>query len=143
MKGKSLSCVRLLATPWTTAHQAPPSMGLSPTNVCLACAHRKGNWDTSESASEVKVAQLYLTLCHPMGYTVHGILQARILEWVAIPFSSGHILPVLKKCSSVIQGLSLSGEGNGIPLQYSCLENPWTEEPGRLQSMGSLRVGHN
>ena len=32
------------------------------------------------------------------------------------------------------------GEGNGTPLQYSCLENPWTEEPGRLQSMGSIRV---
>ena len=30
--------------------------------------------------------------------------------------------------------------GNGTPLQYSCLENPWMEEPGRLQSMGSLRV---
>ena len=34
------------------------------------------------------------------------------------------------------------GEGNGTPLQYPCLENPM-EEPGRLQSMGSLRVGHN
>ena len=34
------------------------------------------------------------------------------------------------------------GEGNGTPLQYSCLENPMDEEPGRLQSMGSLRVGH-
>ena len=33
------------------------------------------------------------------------------------------------------------GEGNGTPFQYSCLENPWMEEPGRLQSMGSLRVG--
>ena len=29
------------------------------------------------------------------------------------------------------------GEGNGNPLQYSCLENPWTEEPDGLQSMGS------
>ena len=28
------------------------------------------------------------------------------------------------------------GERNGNPLQYSCLEIPWTEEPGRLQSMG-------
>ena len=28
------------------------------------------------------------------------------------------------------------GEGNGNPLQYSCLENPWTEELGGLQSMG-------
>ena len=35
------------------------------------------------------------------------------------------------------------GEGNGTPLQYSCLENPWTEEPIRLQSMGSRRVRHN
>ena len=31
-----------------------------------------------------------------------------------------------------------TGEGNGTPLQYSCLENPWTEEPGGLQSMASL-----
>ena len=29
------------------------------------------------------------------------------------------------------------GEGNGNPLQYSCLEFPWTEEPGGMQSMGS------
>ena len=35
---------------------------------------------------KVKVAQLYLTLCEPMDYTVHGILQARILEWIAYPF---------------------------------------------------------
>ena len=31
----------------------------------------------------------------------------------------------------------------GTPLQYSCLENPWIEEPGGLQSMGSLRVGND
>ena len=37
----------------------------------------------------------------------------------------------------------LFGEGTGNPLWYSCLENPMPEEPGRLQSMGSLRVGHN
>ena len=36
---------------------------------------------------KVKVAQSCLTLCNPMNYTFHGILQARILEWVAIPFS--------------------------------------------------------
>ena len=29
------------------------------------------------------------------------------------------------------------GEGNGNPLQHSCLENPWTEEPSRLRSMNS------
>ena len=35
---------------------------------------------------------------------------------------------------------SCIGEGNGNPLQYSCLENPRTEEPGGLPSMGSHRV---
>ena len=36
---------------------------------------------------KVKATQWCLTLCDPMDYTVHGILQARILEWVAFPFS--------------------------------------------------------
>ena len=35
------------------------------------------------------------------------------------------------------------GEGNGNPLQYSCWKIPCTEEPGRLQSMGLLRVEHD
>ena len=34
-------------------------------------------------------------------------------------------------------------EGNGNPLQYSCREIPWTEEPGGLQSLMSQRVGHD
>ena len=43
-----------------------------------------------------------------------------------------------------IPGLGRSpGEGNGNPLQYSCLENPRIEEPGRLQSTGSQRVRHD
>ena len=42
---------------------------------------------------KVKVAHLCLTLCNPMDYTVHGILQARILGWVAFPFSRGSSQP--------------------------------------------------
>ena len=42
----------------------------------------------------MKVTWSCLTLCNPMdNYTVHGILQARILEWVAIPFSRGSSQP--------------------------------------------------
>ena len=46
----------------------------------------------------MKVTQSCPTLCDPMdgsppGSSVHGILQARILEWVAIPFSRGSSLP--------------------------------------------------
>ena len=40
-----------------------------------------------DCVNEVKVAQSCMTLCDPMDYTVHGILQARILEWVAGPSS--------------------------------------------------------
>ena len=36
-----------------------------------------------------------------------------------------------------------SGGGNGNPLQYSCPENPWTEELGQLQSIALQRVGHD
>ena len=45
------------------------------------------------SYAEVKVAQSYPTLCDPMPYRVHGIFQARILEWVAFPFPRGSSQP--------------------------------------------------
>ena len=37
----------------------------------------------------MKVTQSCPTLCDPMNYTIHGILQTRILEWVTVPFSRG------------------------------------------------------
>jgi len=42
---------------------------------------------------EVKIAHSCPTLCDPMDYTVHAILQARILKWVAVPFSRGSSQP--------------------------------------------------
>ena len=42
---------------------------------------------------KVKVTQLCPTLCDPLDYTGNGILQARILEWVAFPFSRGSSQP--------------------------------------------------
>ena len=41
----------------------------------------------------VKATQLCTILCDPMDYTVHGILQARVPEWVAFPFSRGSSPP--------------------------------------------------
>ena len=46
-----------------------------------------------ESESEVKGTQSCLTLCDPMDYTVHGILQVRILEWVPFLFSRASSQP--------------------------------------------------
>ena len=40
-----------------------------------------------------KLLQLCPTLCNPVGSSVHGLCQARTLEWVAMPFSRGSSLP--------------------------------------------------
>ena len=54
--------------------------------------------------SLVKVAQSCPTLCDPMDYSVHGILQARILEWVPFPFSRGSSQPRDRTQVSCIAG---------------------------------------
>ena len=52
----------------------------------------------------MKVIQLCSTLCNPVAYTVHGILQARILDWVAYPFSRGASQPRNQTQVSQISG---------------------------------------
>ena len=87
MKVKSLSPVRLLVTPWTVAHQAPPSMGFSRQE------YWSGVWLSAAAAAAAKLLQSCPTPCDPIDGSppdspVPGILQARTLEWVAISFSS-------------------------------------------------------
>ena len=53
---------------------------------------------------KVKMTQLSRTLCNPKDYAVHGILQARILEWVAYPFSRGSSRPKNRTRVSCIAG---------------------------------------
>ena len=53
---------------------------------------------------KVKVTQPCPTLCDPINYTVHGMLQARILEWVAFPFSRGSSQPRDRTQVSCIAG---------------------------------------
>ena len=82
------SHVRLCATPQTAAHQAPPSLGFS----------KQEDWSGLPFPSPIKVksesevAQSCLTPGDPMdcslpGSSIHGIFQARVLEWGAIAFS--------------------------------------------------------
>ena len=57
---------------------------------------------------------LYDTMdCRPPGSSVHGILQARILEWVAIPFFRGSSRPGIKPGSPALQADSLPSEPPG------------------------------
>ena len=58
-----------------------------------------------------------------MDYTVHGILQARILEWVAFPFSRGSPTPGIKPRSPALKGDSLPAEPQGKP------KNTWEDSP--------------
>ena len=59
-----------------------------------------------QERKKVKVAKSCSTLGDPLEYTVHGILQARILEWVAFSFSRGSSQPR----SPALQANSLRAE---------------------------------
>ena len=61
-----------------------------------------------------------------VGCSPWGREESDMTEWLHFQFS-----------------LSCIGEGNGNPLQCSCLENPRAAEPGGLPSMGLHRVGHD
>ena len=75
----------------------------------------KSNYKRSKTISSlgiqyVKVIQSCPTLCDLMYYTVHGILQARILEWVAIPFSGDIPNPGIEPRSPALQADSSPAE---------------------------------
>ena len=69
---------------------------------------------------KVKVAQSRPTLCDPTDYTVQGILQARILEWVAFPFSSGSSQLRIEPRSPALQvdNYQLRCKGNPTMLEW-------------------------
>ena len=128
-----------------------------------------------------KLLHLCPILCDSMDCSlpdssVHGILQTRILEWVAMPSSRGsswprgrtHVLCLLhlqassvssrtslvaqtvKRLSTIretwVQSLGwedLLEKEMAIHSSTIAWKISWTEEPGRLQSMGSQRVGHD
>ena len=76
--------------------QAMESLSTAPPTKCYNFVQINKHWKWMFKVNtllKVKVAQLCPTICNPMDYTVHGILQARILEWVAFPFSRGSSQP--------------------------------------------------
>ena len=80
------------------------------------------------------------------GYFILGCLRNHLqflIFWVWLPrWFSGKEFTCQAGDSDSIPGFGRSpGEGNGNPLQYSCLENHMTEEPGGLQSMGLQELG--
>ena len=113
MKGKSLSRVLLLVTPWTAAHQAPPSMGFS----------RQENWNRVPLSSplESHIRDKYF-LGGPVGK--ESFCNVRDLG----------LIPGLGQSP---------GEGLGYPFQYSwaslvaqMVKNPPAMQETRVQSLG-------
>ena len=108
----------------------------------------------SHYAYTVKVSQLSLTLCDPLDYTVHEILQARILEWIAFPFSRGSSQPRDQTQVSLIAGgfshckflhLQLSHKGSPCVYWYALCILPsgeWQPTPvflpGKFHGQRSL-----
>ena len=82
--------------------------------------------------------------------SIHVIFQARVLEWGAIPYSelglvgfiSGYLSVYAQQwdCWVIWQFLEKAVATHSSTLAWKI---PWMEEPGRLQSMGSLRVGQD
>ena len=111
-RGGLLSCcwVLLFATPWTASHQPSLSLTISwsspkfmsiesvmPSNHVILC-HPLLLFHSQHQGLEGEVAQSCPTLYDPMdctlpGFSLHGILQARAMEWVAISFSRGSSRP--------------------------------------------------
>ena len=83
-----------------------------------------------------------LELCSEKAMAPHSSTLAWRIPWteeLGGPQSMGSLRVGQDRATS----LSRIGEGNGNPLQCSCLENPRDGEPGGLPSMGSHRVGHD
>ena len=77
--------------------------------------------------------------CSLPGFSVHGSLQARVLEWVAISFSRVEVnnLPTIQETQ--VRSLGLEDSLEESTATHSSILDwriPWTEEPGGLQSMG-------
>ena len=79
-----LSCVWLFAIPWIEAHQASMSITNSQSSLRLT---------SIESLQSCPILRRLHGLYSLPGSSVHGILQARLLEWVAISFSRGSSQP--------------------------------------------------
>ena len=107
---------RLFGTPWTLALQAPRSVGFS----------RKEYWNWSEVKSLSRVRLCDPTDCSLPGSLVHGIFQARVLEWVVIAFSDrrGCHAKLFQSCPTLCDPIDSSRPGSPVPgiLQARTLE---------------------
>ena len=134
------SRIQLCATPQTAAHQAPPSLGFS----------RQEHWSglpfpPPMQESESEVTQSCPTPSNPMdcslpGSSIHGIFQARVLEWDAFAFSASRGSPGLNPLVGDHFTCRSHHNSNGILCQYRSLQ-PHIWFPGAVRKERGLVQG--
>ena len=97
---------------------------------CLQSAVRI-DWEFWKGIRKVKVAHSCLTLCDSMDYTVHGILRARTLEWVAFPFSRGSSQPRNQTQFSCIAGGFFTSWATSEAQELEWVACPFSSRPSR------------
>ena len=91
---------------------------------------------TDSVTSVVSTSTVYSVDCSPPGSSVHGILQARILEWVAISFSRGSSWPRDRTCISYITCI-----GRRIQVKYSLWLDRYKQKPNDKNLLVLFRGG--
>ena len=135
VKVKSLSCVWLFSTPWIVAYHAPPYMGFSRQEYWsglpfpsledlpypgIESGSPALQADALPSEPQLHIREVPVTLCDPidsspLGTSVHKILQARILEWVAISFSNACMhAKSLQSCPTLCDPMDSSPLGSSV-----------------------------
>ena len=146
---KLFSRVQLLATPWTAAYQAPPSMGFSRQEYWSGChCLLQGNLIPPVPFFFLQSAlAIQGLLCFHMNSEIFcsSSVKNTIGNWIGIALNLqiafGNIviftiLIVWQQCTRPEKAMAPQSS----PLAQKI---PWTEKPGGLQSMGSLRVEHD
>ena len=145
---QSLSCVRLFVTPWTTARQGSLSITKSqslpklmaiksvmPSNHLILCCPFFSCVQSFPTSGSFPVSQLFPSSGQNTGVSAStSVLPMNIQDWSPLGLDWLELLAFQGAVKSLLQhqvqkhqffGAQLSfGEGNGTPLQYSCLENP-------------------
>ena len=140
---KSLSHVRLFATPWTVAYQAPPSMVFSRQEYWSGVPFPSpGDLPDPGIEPGSPAFQTDALTSEPPGKPIvwYKYTTERLSTHTTRMGFPGSSVGKAPTCSADVGSISASGRsprgGHGNPPQYSCLENSRTEEPGGLPSTG-------
>ena len=129
------SRVQLCATPWTAAHQAPRPWDSPGKNTGVGCHFLLQGMKVK---SESEIAQSCPALsdpmdCSPPGSSIHGIFQARVLEWGATAFSVNTPRGLLEPAAMCSYGWKVLSVNQKVGCHQTLnLAVLWTSQPQKM-----------